>query len=120
VPAMFAATPSIADGCRFPICVVLLGFIFFVTGCASWLPPITRELEPGQYEISTSGGSFTSVESMAAKIDRKARKLCGAENYHYQTKNGRFQSAKTPTYVNGRWTDVYSFSLTRVVTCGRE
>ena len=73
-----------------------------MSGCAQWMPANVTDLENGMYEVSASGNSFASIESMKEKIEKKASKLCS---------NSGFEYVESPTLDWHKQTD-YSTGIT--------
>jgi hypothetical protein len=80
------------------------------------IPATHAEIEPGKYSISTTGSVFSSRNDLQKKIDSKAEKLCGLDNYGYEGL-GEFDKSTMKTYVNGSFMDVTSLHLKRIATC---
>jgi len=85
-------------------------------GCANWLPASVHEIVPGEYEITTTGNSFISVESMKRKVERKAIKICGSAEYE-RIKRDRYQSHKSRVVTNGVQQTSYYFTYTLRIEC---
>lgn len=94
---------------------VLLSIIL-VSGCAQMIPARSTEIEAGKYKLEASGNAFASVKSLLEKIDQKAIKLCGKDNYTYADA-GDFSSQNSAAYANGVDVGASYTVVTRVVTC---
>jgi hypothetical protein len=63
-------------------------------------PASYHEMEPGKYQLSSSGNVFASIETLKGKIDKRAAELCGQDNYVYSD-DGDFSTPHSPAYMNG-------------------
>jgi hypothetical protein len=93
----------------------LLMPLFFLTGCAQWLPANYSELESGTYALSATGNSFASVEQLQEKIDKKAAQLC-ANGYNF-VEPAEITNHTQDTYMNGTTYSGSYFVLHRVAKC---
>ncbi len=96
--------------------VFLIVAVLMVTGCAQMIPARSAEIAPGKYKLTASGNVFASIKSLIEKIDKKAVKLCGADNYSYKDA-GDFSTPHSPAYVNGVDIGASYKVLTREITC---
>jgi len=81
---------------RIIIGVVLLA----LAGCAQMVPARYSELSVGKYQLEASGNVFASIESLIAKIDKRAVQICGEGGFEYLD-GGDFSTPHSPAYVNG-------------------
>lgn len=90
--------------------------IIFVSGCAQMIPARSTEIEVGKYKLEASGNAFASLKSLREKIDQKAIKLCGKDNYIYEDTND-ISNQHSAAYSNGVDVGASYTVVTRVVTC---
>ena len=94
---------------------IILALVFGVAGCAQMIPARSTELSPGRYSLQASGNMFADYESLSAKIDKKAGKLCGEAAYEYETNN--LQHKTQNTYAQGMTISAGYKVLTKIASC---
>src|SRR5690606_26746748 len=90
--------------------------VFTVAGCAQMLPARSTLISPGVYQLKAYGNSFARRETLQAKFDKKAEKLCEAQPFTWQD-DGNFEVKQERTYNNGGTQTNYYVVLTRTVKC---
>lgn len=95
--------------------LLILLTLIYLLGCARMIPARAKELEPGKFKLMASGNIFASISSLEAKIDKRAKKLCGEENYTYLDKE--IATPHSPAYSNGVDIGASYTVVTRTIQC---
>ena len=94
----------------------IVACICMLAGCAQMIPARSVEISSGKYKLEASGNIFASHQQLQSIIDKKAKKLCGDNLYHYESP-GDLEHKTQTTYHQGMRIQAGYNVLTKVITC---
>jgi len=101
---------------KFSVPFLLCPSVVMLSGCAQMFPAAVREVEQGVYEISALSNGFGSYSSLVAKVDRKAKKVCGDRPFYFVDR-GDLASKESVTYIDGVKQSSNYLEFKRTVVC---
>ena len=93
----------------------LLAGLFLFQGCAQMIPARAMDQGNGLYKLEASGNMFASDESLHAKIEKKANKVCDSGFKYIEDSDPNWH--KQTTYSNGMVIDASYKVLTKTIKC---
>ena len=96
--------------------LLLIAIILTVlSGCAQWLPASAVKKGDNQYEVTAFGNAFAGRDTLQAKVDKKAAKLC-AKGIEKEGR-GKYETRHEQVYINGFPQTNTFFAFSKVVHC---
>lgn len=101
---------------KFCIKIIILCLFSAITACSALNPVKSNQIDPGIFQLSAYGNIFSNQQKLQTRLNKKAEKICGENNYTFQPKIN-FKVITNKQLVNNQLMDISSIYLERIAEC---